>query len=180
MMFGGADCGYKHKDSQPQFEGQTKTKLGNSEVKGMVENLVLREALGLFRGKPKITLTILDKVMEPQGRARPRGAQRSLPGERAYSAITPFPENLPTARNATPRRAKSIIVEGMRREVRQTGQKQGFPGHFAPRGKILNVEKSRFDKMLENQEIRNMIPPWARESARTNSIPKSYGIIISS
>ncbi|WP_436928832.1 DNA topoisomerase (ATP-hydrolyzing) subunit B [Halosimplex halobium] len=146
----------KHPD--PQFEGQTKTKLGNSEVRGIVESAI-HEGLGTyFEENPDTAEVIVQKAVEA-AKAR-KAAKKAKELTRRKSALdsTALPGKLSDCQTRDPEEAELFITEG---DSAGGSAKQGrnpeFQAILPIRGKILNVEKHRLDRILENNEIRAMI-----------------------
>jgi len=146
----------KHPD--PQFEGQTKTKLGNSEVRGVVESAVHEHLGTYFEENPDTAEVIVRKAVEA-AKAR-QAAKKAKELTRRKSALdsTALPGKLADCQTRDPDEAELFIVEG---DSAGGSAKQGrnpeFQAILPIKGKILNVEKHRLDRILENTEIRSMI-----------------------
>jgi DNA gyrase subunit B len=146
----------KHPD--PQFEGQTKTKLGNSEVRGVVEGAVHRHLGTYFEEHPDTAEVIVSKAVEA-AKAR-KAAKKAEELTRRKSALesTALPGKLSDCQTRDPSEAELFVVEG---DSAGGSAKQGrnpeFQAILPIKGKILNVEKHRLDRILENDEIRNLI-----------------------
>jgi len=147
-------CKVRH----PQFEGQTKTKLGNSEVRGIVESITNEKLGEFFEETPAVARTIIDKA-NVASRARDAARKaRELTRRKGLLESSALPGKLADCSCADPKRSEIYIVEGDSAggSAKQARDKE-FQAILPLRGKILNVEKARMDKLLKNNEILAMI-----------------------
>ena len=146
------------KIGEPQFEGQTKTKLGNAKVRNIVYGLVNERMEFFFEENPKFARTIIDKCMQAQ-RAR-EAAKKARDLSRRKNALegSGLPGKLVDCKNTNPAESEIFLVEGDSAGGTAKGGRDPNSQAILPlRGKILNVEKARLDKVLSNEEIRTMI-----------------------
>lgn len=142
----------------PQFEGQTKTRLGNAEVRGIVEGMLMNELGHYLEQNPPIAKRICDKAVQAS-RARDAARRaRELTRRKNALEISNLPGKLADCASKDASESEIFIVEG---DSAGGSAKQGRDRHFQAvlplRGKIINVEKARLDKILANEEIRALI-----------------------
>lgn len=154
----GLVCVISMKVPEPQFEGQTKTKLGNSEVKGIVDSWTFSSLDTFFEENPAVIKQILQKA-ELAKRAREAAKHaRELTRRKTVLETAVLPGKLADCSNEDPRKTELFIVEGdsaggSAKQARDRANQAILP----LRGKILNVEKARLDRMLANEEIKALI-----------------------
>jgi len=146
------------KIAEPQFEGQTKTRLGNSEVKGLVEAIVNEQLAKYFESNTAVGKKIIEKCkIAARSRDAARKA-RELTRRKSALENENLPGKLADCSWSEPARTELFIVEGdSAGGSAKQGRDRRFQAILPLRGKILNVEKARLDKMLSNEEIRTIV-----------------------
>ncbi|MFZ5803087.1 MAG: DNA topoisomerase (ATP-hydrolyzing) subunit B [Candidatus Omnitrophota bacterium] len=143
---------------QPQFEGQTKTKLGNGEVEGIVYSVVYEKVTEFFEEKPSVANKIVEKaVLALRAREAARKA-RELARRKGALESASLPGKLADCSDDDPKNCELFLVEGdSAGGSAKQGRDRRFQAILPLRGKIINVEKARIDKVFSNEEIRTII-----------------------
>lgn len=162
---------------EPQFEGQTKTKLGNSEVSGVVDSTVSKVLEAYLEENPKEAKNIIAKViLAAQARAAARKA-RELVQRKSVLSGGGLPGKLADCSDRDPDRCELFLVEGdSAGGTAKQGRERSFQAILPLRGKILNVEKAMEHKIYENEEIRNMYTALG-VTVGTPDDPKALNIV---
>ncbi|MCF4151285.1 DNA topoisomerase (ATP-hydrolyzing) subunit B [Dethiosulfovibrio sp. F2B] len=153
----GLTCVISVKLGDPQFEGQTKTKLGNSEVKGVVDSIVYEGLLVALDDDPSVLKPVVDKAVRARQAREAAKKARELVRKTAMTGLN-LPGKLADCSGRTPENCEVYIVEGdSAGGSAKQGRDRAFQAILPLRGKILNVEKARLDRILSSKEIRTII-----------------------
>ncbi|MGY1803216.1 DNA topoisomerase (ATP-hydrolyzing) subunit B [Blastococcus sp. SYSU D00922] len=141
----------------PQFEGQTKTKLGNTEVKGFVQRVCNEQIGHWFEANPTEAKTIINKASSAARARRAAQDARKL-ARKSLLSVSGLPGKLADCRSTDPRNSEVYIVEGdSAGGSAKSGRDSMYQAILPIRGKIINVEKARIDRVLKNTEVQSMI-----------------------
>ena len=143
---------------EPQFEGQTKTKLGNNEVKGIVDSILYDGLKAIFEDRPEIVKPIVDTALKARQAREAAKKARELVRRKGIMSGLQLPGKLADCSNRNPADCELYIVEGdSAGGSAKQGRNREFQAILPLRGKILNVEKARLEKILGSDTIKNIV-----------------------
>ena len=168
------------KISEPQFEGQTKAKLGNSEVRGAVDTFFSNKLEAFLEENPKVAAAILDKALSSRRAREAARKARDLTRKRSILDSATLPGKLADCQSTDINENEIFIVEGNSAGGSAKGGRDNKIQAILPlRGKILNVEKAKLDRILNSEEIKAMITAFGTGIGKDFDISKlRYGKII--
>ncbi|MFR5868940.1 MAG: toprim domain-containing protein, partial [Acutalibacteraceae bacterium] len=144
--------------TDPQFEGQTKTKLGNADIRGLVEGALYDGMMVFFEENPSVAKTVIQKCLVARRAREEARKAREMTLRKGALESNSLPGKLADCSEKDPAVCEIFIVEGdSAGGSAKQGRDRTFQAILPLRGKILNVEKTRLDRMLANEEIRAMI-----------------------
>ena len=164
----------------PQFEGQTKAKLGNSETRGIVDSILSDNLSRFMEENPKISKTILDKALSARRAREAARKARDLTRKRSILDSMSLPGKLADCHESDISLNEIFLVEGdSAGGSAKSGRDSNYQAILSLRGKIMNVEKARLDKMLNSEEIKAMITAFGTGIGEEFDLSKlRYGKII--
>ena len=146
------------KITDPQFEGQTKTKLGNSEVRGIVESITTETISSFLEENPSVSKSIIEKALSASRAREAAKKARELTRRKSVLESTSLPGKLADCSSKNPEECEIYIVEGdSAGGSAKQGRDRKFQAILPLRGKIMNIEKQRLDKILNSEQIKAMI-----------------------
>ena len=163
------------KVQEPQFEGQTKTKLGNGEVKGLVDNIVYDGIQAFLEQNPTVAKKIIEKAAEAARARLAAKKARELVRKKSGLGSSTLPGKLADCSNKDPMQCEIFLVEGdSAGGTAKQGRDRRTQAILPLRGKVINSEKAREDKLLANNEIQSMITALGSGFGENEDDPNSF------